>query len=184
MRKYTELQLNRCSNDARGFYRASELMWREIENENYRANSDAWVSAMGILMCNLGMAFELNLKLLILKHEYKVEPVHTLRKLHGRLPFKVRKELNTLYRSSNGRWRIKAFISTNTPEPPNVSPDDRPLNSLEQFLGWLDYIGMYARRYAFESFDRGQLHYYFDPPTPLFNLWARLDHYTKTFEMK
>ena len=182
MTQYTELQLIRCSNDAYAFYRAAELMCQDIEKENYRANSIAWVSSMDILMCNLGMAFELNLKLLLLKHEYKVEPVHPLRKLYERLPFKVREELNTLYKSSNGRWCIKAFIHTKTPEPPNVSPDERPLNTLEQFLGWLDYIGMYARRYAFENFDRGRLHYYFDPPTPLFNLWARLDHYTKTFE--
>ena len=182
MKMYTEEQLMRCSHDAYSFYVAAKLMWQEIQQKKYRPNSNPWVSAMGILKCNLGMAFELSLKLLLIKNNRPVCHSHRFVKLFENLPHSVRKELEQTYQSNKTPGCIRAFIHTKTPEPPTEEPDNRPLNNLVRFFGWLDDMGMYDRRYAFEKFSRGKYYYYFDPPTVLFDLWREFAEYIGSFE--
>ena len=135
---------------------------------------------MTIMMCNLGMAFELRLKLLLIKTGAEVVKSHNLAQLFSELPCTVRSDLNTVYADvlEKQQLTIVAFKSTRTLKPPKPPDDNRPLNTFGQILKYFDDIGLYSKRYAFESYERDQWNYYFDPPTPLFDLLGKITKYT------
>ena len=180
MPTYTAEQIKKCDFDAHTFLTAARLMYCEIRRKGYRRNSMPWVSMMTVIMCNLGMAFELRLKLLLIKTGADVLKSHKLARLFLKLPCSVRSDLQAVYAdtSKHQEFAIVAFKSTSTPVPPKGPDDNRPLDAFVQFLEYFDDIGLYAQRYAFESYDGCQWNYYFDPPTPLFDLLGKITKYT------
>ena len=181
MKNHKDEQIKKLDCDAHAFQEAAKLIDDEIHRRGIKSEPEAfaWKSMMTVMMCNLGMAFELRLKLLLIKTGGEVLKSHELLQLFYKLSNAVCSDLNTKYANLQQPISIVAFKLPHTKEGRPDPPDDnRSLDTLAQFLEYLDDIGLYSQRYSFESFESAQWNFYLDPPIALFDLLGKIARYT------
>ena len=177
----TDEQIIKLDCDAHAFCRAAKLIDDEIQQKGIKSEPEAfaWKSMKTVMMCNLGMAFELRLKLLLIKTGIEVLESHKLAKLFSKLSSAVRSDLDTEYVNLQRPISIVALKLPQTKEGRPDPPDDnRSLDTLAQFLEYLDDIGLYSQRYSFECFKSAGWNFYLDHPIALFDLLEKIEKYT------
>ena len=102
-----------------------------------------------VLLTNLGFSLELKLKAIAIRVGRPVFHTHNLAFLFEKLPDETRRSLEGLY--AEGEYQFTAYKFTPTPNPPKV-PESMGLNTLHDFLRYLDVIGLFGRRYSFETY--------------------------------
>lgn len=102
-----------------------------------------------VLLTNLGFSLELKLKALAIRVGSPVFHTHKPAFLYEKLPDETKRSLKDLY--AEGEYEFTAFKFTPTPTPPNA-PESMGLNTLHDFLRYLDEVGLFGRRYSFETY--------------------------------
>lgn len=146
---FTNAQRLKMESDAHGFRQAATFAAEYIDKNRLQPMSTARNAMTTVLFTNLGFSLELKLKAIAVRVGTPVYHTHDLAFLFEKLPAETKRSLEDLY--AEGEYKLTAFKFTLTPTPPNA-PDSVGLDTLQDFLRYLDVIGLFGRRYSFETY--------------------------------
>ena len=158
--KFDEDQTTKLACDAYAFAETSRLIVNHRETTGAQPGSTAYNSLSTVLMVNIGLALELNLKLVHCKLETAIHPkklyTHELAELYDLLDKAIQSKLDALFDkakseflASGSKEVFKVYIrSKAVPKGPDPIGDF----TFRGLLAYLDQITLFLRRYSFEKF--------------------------------
>ena len=146
--KFTAEQITKLECDSRGFLEASNFAANYIIQSKAVPTSTVHTSMTTVMLTNLGLGFELKLKALFARLGIHIPKTHILADLFQNLPKQIKSELERIF-ISGPSYEFIAHMRSN--DKPNRPPSN-PITSFRDFLAYLDEIGLYNRRYSFETY--------------------------------
>ena len=191
--RMTVEQYRKLVGHARAFLKAAWFIEKEICRLNAQGGNpkpiegptgwrshDVWVSLKAVSHFNLGISFELRLKLLLKIVGIKARPGrdgHDLVALYNDLPPEISKQLDEMFFQAikHKPFDLLTFATTNSPVAPKV-PRNRKLDTLNDFCAYLDKdVKIWKKRYSWEENSAAQWVHYLDNLDPLMVFLESID---------
>ena len=149
--EFTQEQIAKLENDSLAFFLTAKFASDHIDQERFTPASTERFSMVTALYTNMGMAFELCLKTLLIKSTHESLKGHVLAKIFDKLPERIKAEMEGIFIAGPREFHIRAYqYNSKKPDPPPPTN----IKDFRSFLVFLDKITLYDRRYSFEDFSR------------------------------
>lgn len=157
----TDEQLQRLRNDAHAYRLAAEALAETLLAENVGPMEPRAQSLHAAILVNCGLSLELSFKALCAMQGTAYPATHSLADLYATQPAKTRDQLDEMYRAFKERYlppgQTIAVALRTSPRPPEPLVDDAgDFSRFDGLLRFWDTQGLFAQRYAFESYASDQ----------------------------
>ena len=172
------------------FAETADVVEKHVVHRSLRSDTQNtvwdWMSMKTVSHFNLGTAFELLLKLLLLRSGRGYTHTHGLTDLYLALPEKVQTYLQATYGKSAGSGTLKLVALTTTPPEQQQRPQDRPIATIRDMLEYFDKdVKLHQKRYSWDPAQKQQWRHFIDNPSVFVKCIHRvLDEETEKFNQE